>query len=255
MADPHGRFVWYELMTTDMDAAARFYAGVVGWTVSDFDGDASYRMFSAGPAGVGGLMAVPPGAGDMRPGWFGYVGVDDVNATVDSIVAAGGAVQMPARDLDGVGRIAMLADPQGVAFYVMRGTSSEPSVSFNLTAPGHGAWNELGTTDLPAALAFYAAQFGWTKGDAMSMGPMGDYQFVHHGGERIGAMMARPEPGPPPGWQFYFRVADIDAAARATTAGGGTILNGPMPVPGDDHILVATDPQGATFAVVGQRNA
>lgn len=251
MTNPHGSFVWYELMTTDPDAAIRFYGDVVGWTAANYDGDPNYRLLSAGTAGIAGLTAVPPGSG-MQPGWLGYVGVDDVDATVGQVVAAGGAVHMPATDLEGVGRIAMLADPQGAAFYVMRGSSPEPSVSFDVEAPGHGAWNELAATDLPTACDFYARQFGWTKGDALNMGPMGDYQFVHHGGTRIGAMMTRPDPGPAV-WKFYFRVTDIDAAAQATTAGGGTVLHGPMPVPGGDHILIATDPQGAMFAVVGHR--
>ena len=255
MPNPHGSFIWYELMTTDTAAAGRFYAEVVGWKVGDFgDGTSGYRIFSAGQRGVAGMMALPAGAeqGGMRPGWFGYIGVDDVDGTVADIVAAGGAVHMPANDLPGVGRIAMVADPQGVVFYVMRGSSEQPSPSFDPRPTGHCAWNELATTDLPAAIDFYTGRFGWTKGDVMPMGDMGDYRFIHHAGERIGAMMTRAPGGPPPMWSFYFRVGDIAGAAERAAAGGGKVMHGPSEVPGGDHIVIATDPLGAVFCLVGK---
>ena len=117
MPNPHGSFIWYELMTTDAAAAGRFYGEVVGWTVGErgVSGVSDYRIFSAGEAAVAGLMTLPAGAaeGGMRPGWFGYIGVDDVDAAVAGITAAGGAIHMPAMDLPGVGRLAMVADPQG----------------------------------------------------------------------------------------------------------------------------------------------
>lgn len=258
MSSPHGSFIWYELMTTDTGAAGRFYADVVGWTVGDFDGDVSgYRIFSAGEAGVTGMMALPADAAQsgMRPGWLGYIGVDNVDAAVASITAAGGAVRTPARDLPGVGRMAMVADPQGVAFDVMRGVSELSSTSFDAdpNAIGRCGWNELATADPKLALDFYIGQFAWTKGDAMKMGEMGDYQFIHHAGTMIGGVMKCMPGGPPPRWGFYFRVADIDVAARRTRDGGGTIVHGPAEVPGGMHVLVATDPQGATFALVGKR--
>lgn len=255
MSNPHGSFIWYELMTTDTAAAGAFYADIVGWSVGDFGAQVSdYRIFSAGDSGVAGMMAIPADArsNGMRPAWFGYVGVDDVDAAIARITDAGGSVHMPATDLPDVGRIAMVADPQGVVFYVMRGTSEEASGSFDATATGHCAWNELATSDLPAAIDFYTGQFGWTKGEAMNMGDMGDYQFIHHDGEPIGAMMTRQQPGPPPMWSFYFRVADIDAAAKRVTDGGGAIMHGPSEVPGGDHIVIANDPQGAMFALVGK---
>lgn len=258
MPNPHSSFIWYELITTDTVAAGRFYADVVGWTVGDVGGGVSgYRIFSAGKAGVAGMMALPQGSAQsgMGPGWLGYIGVDDVNAAVADITAGGGAVHMPARDLPGVGRVAMVADPQGVAFYVIRGASelSSPSFDADPNAIGRCGWNELATTDPEVALAFYISRFGWTKGDAMKMGEMGDYQFIDHAGTRIGAVMKCRPAGPPPRWGFYFRVADIDDAARRITHGGGTIMHGPAPVPGDVHIIIATDPQGAMFALVGSR--
>ena len=255
MTNPSGSFIWYELLTTDPVAAERFYTEVIGWTASNFDGDTSgYRIFSADTVGVAGLMALPSGAADMRPGWFGYIGVDDVDAAVSGIVAAGGAVHMPATDLAGIGRIAMVSDPQGVRFYVMRGASEQSSAAFDADPEAFGrcGWNELATTDLVAATDFYTRHFGWTQGDVMNMGAMGDYRFIDHAGITIGAMMGTPPGGPPPAWTFYFRVADVGAAMQRLTSTGGAVVHGPAEVPGGIHIVIATDPQGASFAVVGK---
>lgn len=257
MPNPHGSFIWYELLTSDADAAAAFYRDVIGWTAASAgQPGVDYRLFAANDGPVAGHMKLPNGAADagMRPGWLGYIGVDDVDSAVTKLTQAGGSVHMPAMTLDGVGRMAMVADPQGAPFYVMRGASEEASKSF-AQGNGHCAWNELVTTDQAAALAFYAAIFGWEKGDAMPMGEMGDYQFINLGGEMIGAVMTRPAGGPPPMWNFYFQVPDIDAAAEAAKTGGGAILYGPVEIPGGNFAAQATDPQGAAFGLVGPRKS
>lgn len=255
MRNPHGSFIWYELLTSDPDAAGAFYYDVIGWTAASAGQEGvDYRIFSANGTGVGGHMKLPAEAADAgaRPGWIGYIGVDDVDAAVGSVTAAGGSVHMPAMDIPGVGRMALLADPQRVPFYVMRGAMDEASGAFSPTEIGRCTWNELTTTDDAAALAFYTQQFGWEKGDAMPMGEMGDYRFIHHDGQMLGAVMRRPPQQERSAWQFYFRVADIRTAAERVQAGGGTVHEGPMEVPGGDLVIVASDPQGARFGLVAQ---
>jgi hypothetical protein len=251
----HGSFVWYELLTRDPDSAAAFYGEVVGWTAAGAgQPGVDYRIFSAQDGPVAGHMKLPDGAekSGMRPGWLGYIGVDDVDAAVASVAASGGKVHMPAMEMEGVGRMALVADPQGVPFYVMRGESEEASSSFAAMRAGHCNWNELSTPDPEGALAFYAGRFGWEKGDVMPMGEMGGYQFIHHGGGMIGAIMANP-PGRPAGWNFAFGVRDIDEAAAKISECGGTVRHGPVEVPGGDRVVMASDPQGAAFMVVGPR--
>ena len=254
MANLHGSFIWYELLTPDADAAARFYGAVIGWQVRAAEGsDRGYRIFGLDGADVAGMMPIPAGSGGMRPGWLGYIAVRDTDAAAAAVVEAGGAQHMPPTDIPGVGRFALLADPQGVPFYVMRGAMEGASTSFSQTRRGHCHWNELTTSDPGAALAFYTAQFGWEKGDAMPMGEMGDYQFITHGGTTIGAVMPQMPGGPPAAWNFYFGVEDIDVAARTVTGQGGTIHYGPAEVPGGVFIIVGSDPQGAPFGLVGPR--
>jgi predicted enzyme related to lactoylglutathione lyase len=254
--NPHGSFIWYELLTGDPDAAAAFYGDVIGWTAANAgQPGVDYRIFSAGGSPVAGHMKLPDGAAELgiRPGWLGYIGVDDVDSAVAGIVSGGGKVHMPAMDMEGVGRMALVADPQGVTFYVMRGVSEEASTSFDPMKAGHCSWNELSTGDQEGALAFYAGRFDWEKGDVMPMGEMGGYQFIHHGGGMIGAIMTAP-PGRLAAWNFAFGVPDIDEAAAKIASGGGTVHHGPVEVPGGAWVVMASDPQGATFMAVGPRS-
>lgn len=244
-------FVWYELATSDVDAALTFYGTVLGWTHQDFPGPGPrYVIVSANGKGVGGVMHLPEGC--PKPSWLGYLPVPDIEAAVGKFTSAGGQVRMKPWDIPMVGRLAVLADPQGAAVAMIQPASSQPSDAFNQALPGHGNWHELRVADPEAAFTFYAAQFGWTAGDAMPMGEMGVYQIFKDGDAMIGGMM-RLMGDMPPSWLFYFGVEKIDAAVERVTGSGGTILHGPAEVPGGAFIVQALDPQGAAFALVGPR--
>ena len=256
MSNPHGTPIWYEYLAEDADRATAFYAEVAGWqaTSSGMPG-VDYRILSTvRGAAIGGLMALPQG-GSIRPGWLGYFGVDDVDATVSAVQAAGGHVHMPPTTLDGIGRMALVTDPQGAPFYVMRGASKAPSMSFqgpDDASPGHVVWNELIATDQDAVMRFYGPLFGWRHEGAMPMGPLGDYKFLHAGSACLGATMNLP-PGETPGWRFYVLIAEVDTAIGRLTGAGGRVLRGPDQVPGGDYAMVAEDPFGARFGFVGPR--
>lgn len=250
-----GDFIWYELLTRDIDAAAAFYGDVVGWTVQESGTPGiDYRLLVA-PDGqpVAGLMAMPPGM--PAPTWLGYVAVDDVDAATADFVGAGATQHMPPTTMPGVGRMAMVSDPQHAALYLMRGESEAASTSFcgsEHATPGHFVWNELTAPDQDHAIAFYADRFGWRQEGAMPMGPLGDYKFLHNGPACIGAAMGM-VPGGQAGWQYYALVPDIDAAIARIAAGGGTVLQGPDEIPGGSFSVVAVDPMGARFGLVGAR--
>lgn len=257
MANKHGDYIWYELLTSDADAAEAFYGKVVDWDfASSGQPGMDYRIIKAPGHDVGGMMAITQemAAHGARSTWLGYVAVDDVDTSVARIVEHGGSVMMPAMDIPEVGRIAMVADRQGAPFYVMRPSGEGESLAFAYDQPriGHCAWNELVTSDQGAAWSFYGDQFGWEKDGEMDMGAFGTYQFIRHGA-MIGAMMKGvPEMGPPH-WNYYFRVADIDAAKAAIDANGGSITHGPQEIPGGDFSMNGIDPQGAHFSLVGSR--
>lgn len=252
-----GDYIWYELLTTDAEAAQAFYASVLGWTYADSgQPDMDYRIIQAGPNSIGGVMALTQDMTDHggRPVWLGYIAVDDVDATVAEIERRGGKVHMPAMDIPMVGRIAMVADPSGAPFYVMKPKGEGKSLAFadDRPRPGHCAWNELRTSDQTGAWRFYGELFGWRQDGEMDMGPLGKYQFIRHGGV-LGAMMPNVGEMGPPRWNQYFRVEDIDAAKAAVEAGGGQVVQGPDEIPGGDFSMNCIDPQGAAFGLVGGR--
>ena len=264
MANPAGSFIWYELMTPDPDAMAPFYGAVVGWTISAAEpgqsGGMDYRMIGRSDGkSAGGVLRL---SADMlqhgaRPLWIAYLSTPDVDGRLSAIVADGGKVQMPATDLP-VGRIAMVADPQGVPFYLMRpvpppGVADATSDVFDRHAPQHVNWNELASPDLAASKAFYSRHFGFEFNEAMNMGPMGDYCFIDHHGKRLGGVMQRQDDRQPAAWLFYIGVPSIAAATRAIKANGGTVLVGPRELPTSEWIVVATDPAGAGFGLSGPK--
>ncbi|TCL76036.1 VOC family protein [Rhizobium sp. BK251] len=252
MSDSHGKFVWYELMTTDMVAAEVFYREVVGWNAKDAGmTDMKYLMFTAGDLPVAGLMLLPDAAKamGMPPAWIGYIHVDDVDTTAADLVSAGGVVHRPAEDIPGVGRFSIVADPHGAVFSIFKSSMTEPPPPVAMDTPAHVGWHELYAGNGAAAFAFYSDLFGWTKDQALDMGPAGIYQLFAHNGQAIGGMMTKPPEMPMPGWAFYFNVPSIDAAVERVKLSGGKVLNGPMEVPGGSWIIQCTDPQGALFAL------
>ena len=257
MANPQGTPIWYELAAADPDAAKRFYEAVAPWTVEARPaGEMDYRMITVtGADNVGGVARFDPAQAPtaaMRPGWRVYFGVDDVDATVAAITERGGEVHLGPFDLDGVGRMAFVADPQGNTFYVMRGaTESATSTVFQRHGDmGKCSWNELVTSDAVAGNAFYQAVFGWSYPRKMEMpGDMGDYTFIDCAGQELGATM-KAQAGQPSGWNVYFRVADVEAANAAVKANGGAVHMGPMEVPGGERVIMASDAAGVPVGFV-----
>lgn len=114
MFKQHGAFSWAELMTTDVEAAKRFYGELFGWSMKDMPMEGiSYTVVRAGGREIGGIMSMPPGAQGMPPTWGNYVTVDDVDETVRKVVELGGSVVAEPRDIPDVGRFCVIRDPQG----------------------------------------------------------------------------------------------------------------------------------------------
>lgn len=256
MATTAHNFAWYELMTTDTAAAQAFYAKVVGWQVRDVAMPGmDYALFTVDEREISGVTPLPDEfrSSGAPPVWVGYVGVESVDASVDAVGRGGGTVHVPPTDIPGIGRFAMVGDPQGVGFALFTPQDPPERAPVAPGTTGHIGWHELCTTDWPSAFDFYSGVFGWAKGDAVDIGPMGTYQLFTAGGIPIGGMFNQPDGHNAPFWLYYFNVGDIDAATTRLKEAGGTVLNGPMQVPGGDWIVQARDPQGALFALAGRR--
>jgi predicted enzyme related to lactoylglutathione lyase len=259
-----GMPIWYELLTPDPAGVAEFYRAVGGWDIpaqgNAMPNGSEYREIKRPDGGnLGGVLTLTEGMrqGGARPGWIPYFhvkGVDDACARAESM---GGATQMPPTRMH-VGTLAMVTDAQGAPFYLMdpvppAGQPDAKSDVWDREKPGHCRWNELATTDAPAAKDFYTRLLGWTSDRSMPMGERGDYLFLECEGNAIGAINPWIGEHQPPMWLLYLGVDSIARAVEAAKANGGTVINGPHEVPGGDHVFVATDPAGATVAFVGPK--
>ena len=257
--NPQGDFIWYELMTANPDGAKEFYDAVVGWAIeSQSSLPSGYRIIGRSDGKfAGGIL---PLTDEMKqhgakPTWLGYIHVTDVDASVAAIEKAGGKTYLPAFDIPDVGRVAMVADPEGASFYIMKPIppTSDPNAKSDVFAPNieqRVGWNELSTSDPAGARQFYGEQFGWTSDNFMPMGDKGEYRFFEQNGVTIGAVAGAMD-GQQPHWRYYIRVPSIAKARETAEAKGGKVIMGPMEVPGGDHILIGLDPEGAEFALVG----
>jgi predicted enzyme related to lactoylglutathione lyase len=240
-----GRFVWFDLITPSPDDAMRFYSSVIGWGTAQWEGPAPYTMWTNNSVPLGGVMKDANG----NAHWLGYISSPDVDATVKQAANFGARVMVQPSDIPGVGRYAVLTDPQGALFAVFTGASQTPGHEGPADI-GEFSWHELVTRDHPAALRFYEMLFGWTKAKSMDMGEIGTYQLFERNGLEMGGMFDKPAAMPgPPAWVFYVRVGDLERALAAVKSGGGQVLNGPAEVPGGDTIVNCMDPQGALFSL------
>jgi predicted enzyme related to lactoylglutathione lyase len=243
-----GRFVWYDLLTSDPAKAADFYTHVVGWKTEPFG--PGYTMFVGSQGAIGGTMKLPEEAAKMGtpPNWTSYVQVADVEASLAKAKSLGGQVYVEPSDIPTVGRFAVIADPQGASISIFK--PLEAMEIHDRTKPGEITWGELLTSDHESAFAFYSKLFGWTKLRDHDMGPMGKYLIYGMDGQDFGGMFTKSKDMPmPPAWGYYIEVADLGAAVERAKSRGAKLMNGPMEVPGGAHIAQLADPQGAAFAL------
>jgi len=252
-----GRFVWYDLMTTDTKAAAAFYTDVVRWTTEAWEkGDYTMWVGSQGP--VGGVAAIGEDAkkAGTPPHWLAHVVVANVDEAAEKVKRIGGTVVRPPQDIPEVGRFAVVADPHGATISIFA-SSRDDMAAHDTAKHGEFSWHELVTTDHESAFAFYNQLFGWERLSEFDMGAMGKYLLWGREGKQLGGMMTLPKGmktpdgrDVPPSWMYYITTGDFDAALERAKAKGARVLNGPMDVPGGQRIVQLMDPQGAAIALV-----
>ncbi|MFF1832663.1 VOC family protein [Streptomyces sp. NPDC058231] len=235
---------WLELSTPDIPAAKSFYAALFGWrSETDPREEAGgYTMAHLGEARVAALSPVhQPG---QLPAWTVSFATDDVDATIEKVTSAGGALLAGPMDVFDQGRFAVVADPSGAVFSLWQGRAFAGAERFN--APGALGWVELVTHEADPALAFYPSVFGWTVGASET------YPQWGVDGEDFGGMLVMDDrfpPEAPPNWLPYFAVPDVDAAAATAQGAGGELMMPPTSVPDGPRIAVVRDPQGAVFGI------
>lgn len=246
-------FCWPELMTSDAGGAKKFYAAVFGWDLADspVGPDQIYTMATLGGKNVGALYQLNDAqrAQGVPPNWLSYVSVADLDATLARAKQLGAAIVVDAMDVFDIGRMAVVADPQGAAFALWQPKQHIGAQIVN--EPGTLCWNELYTPNLDASGAFYTRLFDWTS-RTDNMGSDVRYTTFSNGDRPAAGMMEiQKEWGQvPPHWMVYFAVADCDATVAEIETQGGRVMNKPMDIPEVGRFAVVSDPQGAVFAVI-----
>lgn len=254
MSDQHdwaGRFVWYDLMCTDVDAAKAFYGEVLGWQFQPMPmGGVTYHVIKSDDRMQGGIMPLDPGF-PLPSHWMSYLSVSDVDAACEQVSALGGEVCHAAFDLPNVGRTAIVADPNGAPFHLFRSDTPGGSHYEGMPQPGWFCWTQLLTGDVEKASAFYTALLPWeTHGgpDAAS----GQVTFQRPGDPfPLASMMPRPAEAKAERdhWLPYVTVVDCAETTRRAEEQSAKILVRNMDIGDMATMSVLTDPTGAQVAL------
>ncbi len=145
---PRGRFVWYDVMTTDPDAAIAFYTQLVGWGTMPWQGDRPYTVVTRGETPIGGVMQLPKEAADAgAPShWLAYVAVPNVDATAEQAKDLGATLLVAPGDIPDVGRFMVCSDLQGAVPAAFQPGGDHP-MGEGPPQPGEFSWHELAATD------------------------------------------------------------------------------------------------------------
>lgn len=246
----YGKFVWHDLITDDVPAAKAFYGSLFGWSFEDTSGPAGndYVLIrGADGAYVGGMVELEdPQTGADYSRWLAYLSVPDVDQASAATEAAGGQVLLPPRDLGQLARAAAVSDAQGAVLGLVRSAVGDP-VDTGYTKPGFVAWNELLTSDVAAAAAFYTALAGFEQ--RLVERYSGQYLMLEaHGRVRAG-IQPLPADSVKPLWLTHFGVNDIAALSSRAAKLGGTVLVSPSPEVRSGGMALVTDPTGAIFGL------
>jgi predicted enzyme related to lactoylglutathione lyase len=248
MTDPNwhaGAFVWRELTTDDVDAARRFYSGLLGWTWKgeETDGIGTYWLGSRGDRQICGAVQKPPGW-TVPTAWTSYVLVEDVDGAAAVAAASGGKVLHGPDDIPRVGRFAVTADPWGAVLLPFRPTSDEGSPPAGMPPPGTFCWETLVTPDVPGAVAFYGKVIGMGTGRT----PDGKGTVFTSGGVPV-ADVQPAAPGGPSYWATYVAVESAEATRDLAVKLGGRVLVPRVEVPKVGTVAVIADPGGAALGL------
>jgi len=246
-----GSFCWIELGTTDQAAAKTFYHSLFGWESGDFPMGPSetYTVFRLKGRDTGGGYTLRPDmlAQGVPPHWMLYIQVPSADETSAKITAAGGKLMAPPFDVMDIGRMAVAQDPTGAVFSIW-----EPQKGGAIGIAGEAGalcWADLVTSDVEAAKKFYESIFPWqlSPGEKDTSG----YLHIKNGEDFIGGVPPAHfrDPKAPPHWLLYFMVESCDASTAKLRELGGRVFAGPMTIEHVGRWSIASDPQGAAFAL------
>ncbi len=251
----HGQPCWVELASQDALAGKQFYSDLFGWKVQDIPiPDGVYSLLALEVEGerydVGAAYQMPADMSDqgVPTTWTVYFAVDNVDATVASVISSGGNLVLGPHDVGTAGRMALLSDPEGAQFAIWQ--AGDQIGATRKDENSSLCWVELASRNGQDAKTFYASALGWeSRRDAMP-----DFEYTQWSVEDVpfGGMMEMTEEwgSMPAHWMLYFAVEDCDEAADKATKLGAKVCVPPTNIPDVGRFSVISDPQGGFFSVI-----
>lgn len=243
-AQAHGRILWHDLQTPDPDKATDFYGKVLGWTYeTSGQGDHAYHHIHDGQSQTGGIMKLDS-SHDVPAHWLAYVGVTDLEASVEQVTQLGGKLVVGPMPIPGTGRFAIVQDPFGATFALLVLEQYTPERQ-GFPLPGQFCWYTILTPDINASLEFYSAIFGWTA-QTMEMAPGVSQAIMVRGQEQI-ADVSPTDAHTPPCWLLSVVARDLDKDFAHAMSLGAQALMPPSPLGNFGRLAIVNDPTGATL--------
>jgi len=243
--DAPGAPCWVETWQPDPRAAARFYGALLGWRFDEptivAETGGGYLTARLDGRRVAGIGQGPPGAPAV---WSTSIRVARLESEVTRVQAAGGSHLAGPLSVGDDGRLAVVADPAGVAFGLW-----EPRgrIGAELTGrPSTWAMSALHTPDPERAAAFYGDLFGWELAPDDGA-PFSRWEL---GGRLVAVLAGTDGAAVPAHWAVNLAVGDVDAVTARATSLAGVVLMAPFDTPGLRNAVIA-DPQGAVLALSG----
>jgi predicted enzyme related to lactoylglutathione lyase len=247
-----GRWVWAELVTSDVATAAGFYTKVFGWTFETYGGEDdrdTYTLVLADGLPIGGMVFDARAMKDDTPSarWIGLASVSDPKAVAASVTQHGGQVVYAPVMLGERGETAVFRDPEGTLFGVVKSKNGDPPDYFGDV--GEWAWLDLWSNDVAKAAEFYRSVIGYQTVDAGDTSSARSGVHLVSGGYVRAGIMQKSDPKSTSVWLPYVRVADAKQAADAARAAGGQVVYEPAPL-GRAVVGIVADPTGAPVGIV-----
>jgi predicted enzyme related to lactoylglutathione lyase len=245
-----GQFVWYDLITSDVPAAKKFYGGLLGWEFEAAGKDATgYTIINADGTPVGGIIYSERAKKIDGEQWLSYLSVPDVDRAVDITERRGGKVLVEAFEFEARGRTAVVADPQGALVVLFKSYGGDPPMQTLEERLNHvWIWTELFTNDTEASSAYYEEIAGYQT-EKLDSGVNVPYYVFRKGEKGYAGMLTTPWENVKPNWLPYIKVKDPDAIVKKVESLGGMVILAPGKDIRNGSVAIVTDPTGAAIAL------
>ena len=249
-----GKVVWHDLLTNTPEASRRFYGELFGWEfeqprvfIGVGSGD-SYMLIRHGGKLIGGMVDTNAlGKKENISQWITTISVPDIDAAVERVAGSGGKVINAPESIGDRGRMAVIEDATGALFAMIQTRDGDPGDA----EPVHNGWlwDELWTSDVDEATAFYQAVLGFQHTDHAVEMTDREYRVLRHGDKPRAGVLKNPFENERPVWVNYIRVEDPSAVTAKVEGLGGRVLVEAQARPIGGEVAFIAGPSGAGVAL------